>query len=77
MKSLRWPGSLTVFKGGRWANIYVGYGVKAGALPFYPTAPPDVQEEPVDPYEEYEPHPKEAPKEESDEEKKDSDEEED
>lgn len=28
VKSLGWPGAITVSKGGRYANIYMGYGIK-------------------------------------------------
>lgn len=53
---------MTVYKAGVWSNIYIGDAVKAGSLPFFPVQPNDVQKEPEDPVEEYEPHPKEAPK---------------
>ena len=28
VRSLRWPGSYTCFKGGRWMQIYIGDGLK-------------------------------------------------
>lgn len=73
---MRWPGAITVFKNGVWDNLYMGYGFKSGALPFYPIQPPDAMKDPEDPVEEYEPHPKEAPEElesDSDEEKEPED----
>ena len=51
IKSLRWPGALTVAQGGTFANIYVGYGLKRGDISFNPTEPPEVQKDPVDQYE--------------------------
>lgn len=78
LRSLRWPGAVTVFKSGRWANIYVGDAVKAGQRSFFPAAPEDMMGEPEDPMEQFEPHPKEAPEElesDTDEEKKPEDEE--
>ena len=53
IKSLRWPGALTVAQNGpfAFANIYVGYGLKRGDISFNPTEPPEVQKDPVDQYE--------------------------
>ena len=51
IKSLRWPGALTVSQNGTFANIYVGYGLKRGDISFNPTEPPEVQKDPVDQYE--------------------------
>ena len=42
LKSLRWPGALTVSKGGKFASIYLGNGVKRGDVCFSPTEPPEV-----------------------------------
>ena len=30
IKSLRWPGSVTVAKGGKFTTVYVGWGLKKG-----------------------------------------------
>ena len=30
IRSLRWPGAVTVAKGGKFASVYVGYGLKRG-----------------------------------------------
>mmetsp|Transcript_7086 Transcript_7086/g.12959 ORF Transcript_7086/g.12959 Transcript_7086/m.12959 type:complete len:468 (-) Transcript_7086:31-1434(-) len=61
LTSLRWPGAITAFKGGRWANLYVGYGLKSGVTAFNPVFPPDVFNDPDDPSEEHEPNPAERP----------------
>ena len=42
LKSLRWPGALTVSQNGNFASIYVGYGLKRGDVCFNPTEPPEV-----------------------------------
>jgi len=42
LKSLRWPGSFTVSKGGKYTFVYVGYGLKRGDPSFNPTEPPEV-----------------------------------
>ena len=39
LRSLRWPGAVTVFKGGKFVNAYVGWGIKHG----------DVVQNPVEP----------------------------
>ena len=48
IKSLRWPGAITVSQNGKFACIYVGYGLKRGDVCFNPTEPPEVQRDPVD-----------------------------
>ncbi|CAE8642950.1 unnamed protein product, partial [Polarella glacialis] len=48
VRSGTWPGAVCVIRGSHFANIYVGYGLAAGTLDFYPPAPPDVQDEPED-----------------------------
>jgi len=63
IKSLRWPGAVTVSKGGKFANVYVGYGLKRGDTSFSPTEPPEVLKDPVDQPENPEPTPLEAPEE--------------
>ncbi|OMJ95406.1 hypothetical protein SteCoe_1167 [Stentor coeruleus] len=80
VRNLRWPGNYTVYKGGRWVNFYLGYGVKKTDPTFVPISPPDVNADPDDPVEQPEPTPLQAPEElesDSEEEKKDEEEEED
>lgn len=57
LKSIRWPGAVTVSKGGKFTNIYIGYGIKRVDSSFNPTAPPQVDSEPSDPIEQLEPTP--------------------
>lgn len=59
VRSLAWPGAVTVAQGVRFANIYIGYGMKCGSLlpqrpsgeplpgtsPFLPLCPDEVMEE--------------------------------
>lgn len=63
LKSLRWPGAITVQKGGKFCSIYVGYGIKAGDASMNPTEPPEVQRDPEDLGEMPEPTPLQAPQE--------------
>jgi hypothetical protein len=81
LRSLRWPGAITVTKGGKCAFCYLGYGLKRGDPSYNPTEPPEVQKDPQDQYENPEPTPLEAPQEppepDTDAEKKGSEEEED
>lgn len=63
LKSLRWPGALTVSYDGRFTNIYVGYGLKHGGVSYNPTSPPDVMRDPDEKVEQPEPTPLEAPEE--------------
>jgi len=42
IKSLRWPGAVTVSKGGVYTSVYVGYGLKKGDSSYFPTEPPMV-----------------------------------
>lgn len=51
VKSIRWPGAMTVCKNGRFTNVYIGNGVKREDPSFQPTSPPVVDVEPVDPVE--------------------------
>lgn len=64
IRSVRWPGALTVSKNGKYFFIYIGDGVKRGADFFSPTEPPEVMADPREPREEPEPNGKEpeAPK---------------
>jgi hypothetical protein len=41
LRSNQWPGAFCVCKGGHFANVYVGWGVKTGA--FIPQPPPPVR----------------------------------
>jgi len=63
LKSLRWPGAVTVSQNGKYASIYVGYGLKRGEVCFNPTEPPEVQKDPSDQNEQPEPTPLKAPEE--------------
>lgn len=63
IKSLRWPGAITVQKGGLFCNIYVGDGIKRGDTSYNPVEPPEVQSDPKDQVERPEPTPLEAPEE--------------
>ena len=56
IKSVRWPGSVTVSKGGKFTTVYVGYGLKKGDPSLNPTTPPTVCEDPSEVAEGYEPH---------------------
>jgi len=46
VRSLTWPGAVTVSQGTTVTNLYVGYGMPVGEQDFFPYALPDVQEEP-------------------------------
>lgn len=60
-------GNQILNQNGEFANIYIGFGVKATDLPFYPSVPGDIQNEPEGVEEHYEPYPAtEVPKEEPD-----------
>jgi len=48
-------------KGGKFATIYVGFGLKRGDVCFNPTEPPEIQKDPKDGYEMPEPTPLIAP----------------
>lgn len=63
LKSLRWPGAVTVSKSGKFCSIYVGDGLKFGGLSYFPTEPPEVQSDPVDQIEMPEPTPLVPPEE--------------
>jgi len=72
VRSQIWPGAVTVAQDGRFANLYVGYGLKCGTLvprekdidlplrgtsPFMPLVPDDIMDEPDDLDEQDEPNP--------------------
>ena len=48
IRSLRWPGSVTVSKGGKCTTVYVGYGMKKGDPSYNPVEPPAVCADPND-----------------------------
>lgn len=55
IRSLTWPGAVTVTRGGSFINFYVGYGLPEPEREFFPPEPPDVQEEPDDAGEQLQP----------------------
>ena len=57
IKSLRWPGAITVSKGGKCTSIYVGWGLKKGDPSYNPTEPPAVFDDPDEEPEMPEPNP--------------------
>ena len=61
LRSLRWPGAVTVAKNGFYCSMYVGDGLKKGDTSFNPTEPPEVQSDPVGQGEMPEPTPLTAP----------------
>ena len=62
LKSIRWPGAVTVCSGGRFLSIYMGNGVKMTGASYEPLAPVDIKDEPDDMAEHPEPNPKNPPK---------------
>ena len=61
VKNLRWPGTLTVWKEEKFANIYVGYGIKAIGENYYPTQLVKIDKDPADLDEQKEPFPEKEP----------------
>lgn len=61
VKSNRWPGSITLWKGDKWHQVYVGDGHKYESHSYFPVSPPAVPEDPEDLDEQPEPNPLEAP----------------
>ena len=61
IRSLRWPGSVTVSKGGKCTTVYVGYGMKKGDPSYNPIEPPAVCEDPQEDKEMPEPNPAKEP----------------
>ena len=80
LKSQIWPGATVVASAKNYLNIYIGYGHKALSVPIVPLQPEDVQDEPEDIDEHFEPNPKnplpEKPETDTDEPKKEDGEEE-
>jgi len=46
VKSMVWPGAVTVCRNGEFVSVYMGYGHKVGT--YFPVAPPEVLDEPED-----------------------------
>ena len=61
VKNTRWPGTLCVWKEEKFANIYVGFGIKAIGSPFTPTQYGTVDKDPNDTNEHPEPNPDKEP----------------
>ena len=61
IRSLRWPGAVTVSKGGKHTSIYIGYGLKRGDPSYNPVEPPQVQADPAEEEERPEPNPATEP----------------
>lgn len=57
VKSNRWPGSITLWKGNKWHQIYVGNGHKLESTRYFPISPPEVPSDPQDLEEQPEPNP--------------------
>jgi len=55
VKSLVWPGAITIAYGKKWQSIYVGYGFKASVKPYFPILVQGVLNEPADAPEQNEP----------------------
>lgn len=74
IRSLRWPGSVTVSKGGKCTTVYVGYGLKKGDPSYNPVEPPAVCGDPEEEKEMPEPNPLKEPEPEKKEEEGDGEE---
>ena len=61
VRSLRWPGAVAVAKGGKFVNVYIGWGIKRGDTAQQPNVPGSVMDDPGEPTEMPEPNPKEEP----------------
>ena len=61
VRNSRWPGTLTVWKEEKFANIYVGFGIKATDSPYTPTQFGLVDKDPNDTTEHREPNPEKEP----------------
>jgi len=55
VRSLTWPGAVTVAQHDKLVSFYVGYGLTAKAPDFFPSMLPDIQEEPEEVGEQIEP----------------------
>jgi len=56
VKSIIWPGAVTVYNNKQWQSLYVGHGFKLWNNEFYPYDPQTVQVEHPDPEEQPEPN---------------------
>ena len=61
IKSIRWPGAVTVAKGGKFCNIYIGHGLKKGDPSYNPIEPPEVCQDPEEEEDQPEPNPPTEP----------------
>jgi len=61
LRSTRWPGAVTVSKGGKHTSIYIGYGLKKGDPSYNPVEPPMVCADPDEELERPEPNPATEP----------------
>ena len=61
VRNTRWPGTLCVWKEEKFANIYVGFGIKAIDSPYTPTQFGIVDKDPNDTVEHAEPNPDKEP----------------
>ena len=61
VKNNRWPGTLTVWKEEKFANIYVGFGIKAIGENYFPTQLAKIDKDPGDLEEQKEPNPEKEP----------------
>jgi len=55
MRSLTWPGAVTVVQSSNMVQLYVGYGLPAAEPDFFPSMLPDVRDEPEELVEQPEP----------------------
>lgn len=61
IRNTRWPGTLTAWKEGNFANIYIGFGYKAVGSPYSPTQLGKIDKDPNDTTEQKEPFPEKEP----------------
>ena len=61
IRNTRWPGTLTVWKEEKHANIYVGFGIKSIGSNYYPSQIGRVDKDPNDLDEMKEPNPEKEP----------------
>ena len=61
VKNLRWPGTLTVWKEEKFANIYIGFGIKAIGENYFPTQLMKIDKDAADLDEQKEPFPEKEP----------------
>jgi hypothetical protein len=61
VRNSRWPGTLCVWKEGKFANVYVGFAIKETDAPYSPTQFGVVDKDPEDMGEQKEPNPEKEP----------------